>query len=156
MGDRSSVWLGYALIMRRDAIRDAGLRELGAQARLKAIAIDDHGRPRPFGERQKLFAEYKLELKKQHREIALECHPDRNVDVPEDERAQKEQRFKQVTSAVEFLMTLQPRPPAPPRPQIVIINLGGQPMSMGNFRWGGTTTGTSTTTASGNYWPWHG
>jgi hypothetical protein len=160
------VQLRYAGIMRRDAIRDAGLRELGAQGRLKAIAIDDHGHPRPFEERKKLFAEYRIELKKQHRKIALECHPDRNVDAPEEERSRKEERFKQVTRAVEFLMTLGPRPPAQPRPRvqspnprapgIIVINLGGQPMSMGNFRWGGTTTSGGTGTGSSNYWPWHG
>lgn len=155
--------------MRRDAIRDEGLRELGAQARLKEIAIDDHGHPRPFGERKKLYDDYKIELKKKRKEIALECHPDRNVDATEDERSQKEKRFKRVTRAVDFLMTLSPRPPAQPRPQmrvqspsprppgVIIINLGGQPMSVGNFRWGGSsTTATSTTASSGNYWPWHG
>jgi hypothetical protein len=152
--------------MRPDAIRDAGLRELGAHARLRKIAIGDNGQPRPYEERCKLFDAYKAELKKTHRSVALECHPDRNLEASEEDRAKKETRFKRVTSAVDFLMTLAPRPPAQPQPQmhlqhmappgarIIIINLGGQPLSMGNFRWPGGTV-QNTTTASSNYWPWH-
>jgi hypothetical protein len=162
--ERVFALLRYAVVMRRDAIRDAGLRELGAHARLHRIAYDERGAQRPYHDRCKLLDEYKKELKTEHRKMALECHPDRNADTPEDERNRRTERFKRITRAVEFLMGLAPRPSAPPIPRprvrpmpaaaVIIVNLGGQRMHMGDFRWGSTSTSSSTT--SGNYWPWDG
>ncbi|MBW2691003.1 MAG: DnaJ domain-containing protein [Deltaproteobacteria bacterium] len=79
--------------------------------RLRAVDVDATGKLRPYAERIRRFDAYKVELKKTHRAIALECHPDRTRDEPEPERAEKEARFKRVTRAVEHVMKLVPRPP---------------------------------------------
>jgi len=156
-------------MMRPDAVRDAGLRELRANEKLRKISVDDTGRPRPYETRCRLMDEYKAELKKQHRQIALECHPDRTVDLPAKEREAREERFRCVTQAVEFLMKLKPRPPqqrpimkvmplTARAPGVMVINLGGRAMHMGDFRWGSSSAGgyANTTTTTGDYWPWDG
>ena len=111
--------------------------------------------------------EYKSSLKKTHREMALECHPDRNMEASSDDRKAKEERFKRITSAFNFLMRLKPAPPQPvsrPIPNqpfpvrsgfAVIINLGNRGMGINDLRYGTGTTTNQTTTAGG-HWPWHG
>jgi hypothetical protein len=156
--------------VRRDAIRDAGLRELGATSRLNKIAFDGNGRPRPYPERCKLTEEYKSELKKHQREVALECHPDRNIGASDDVLKEQGSRFNRVTRAVNFLMTLSPQEPRPPRPVaprmvpqgmppgvVMVINLGNRGIGITDLRHG-SATATGTTTSGGNqgYWPWHG
>jgi hypothetical protein len=123
--------------MRLDAITIAGLKELGVNARLRAIDVDVQGRMRPFAERVELFEQYKVELKKMHRTVALECHPDRTFAEPAEVRGQKEERFKRITRAVEHVMKLAPRAPRPPAQQYVIVISG----------FGGVTSTATTGTA---------
>jgi len=155
--------------VKRDVIRDAGLKELGAHARLKDIAFEKDGRPRAYPERCRLLKEYKVGLKKLHREMALECHPDRNMDASDDARKVKEERFKRITRAVNFLMGIEsshPRPPRRPptmRPMpirqgfVMVVNMGQGGMGLHDLRFGSTNpNATATSTGSPNYWPWHG
>lgn len=115
------------------------------------------------------MTEYKAELKSEHRKIALECHPDRNMDASDDERKAKETKFKQVTAAVNFLMGIEPSHPRPvqrqptmrpiPRRQgfVMVVNMGQGGMGIHDMRFGSTSTNTTTTSASSpGYWPWHG
>ena len=158
--------------MKRDAIRDAGLRELGAYDRLREISQDAQGRPHPFEERCRRFEEYKVELKKVHRKVSLECHPDRNMDASEEERKRKSERFNRVTRAVNFLLNeLKPKPPQARRPMpmgifsggqvvsrgqggVVIVNLGGQRITINDMRFSGGVSNSTTTSSTGGYWPW--
>ena len=153
--------------MRPDAIRDEGLRELGAKTRLRRVAFDKEGRGRTYLVRCRLLAAYKVELKKTHRAIALECHPDRTVDDPESERTKKEDRFKRITRAVEYVMGLsacppKARPPVARMPsrmpnvraaRVIVVNLGGRSMGIDDLRYG-TAPRTNSTTADD--WPWQG
>lgn len=149
MGGKEPRSWGILCAMRPDAIRDAGLRELGANARLQKMAHDPDGNPRPYDERVKLFDEYKAELKKHHRQVALECHPDRTTELPEEERAAKTARFKRITRAVEFLMTISPRPPQPPRQMMRVIVIGGATAAQGSGWFSMSTNTTSSTVSSG-------
>ena len=111
--------------------------------------------------------EYKVELKKLHREIALECHPDRNMEASDEDRQAKAERFNRTTRAVNFLMGMKPAPPQPARRPVpnqpfpvrggfaVIINLGNRGMGINDLRYGAGTS-TNATSTSGNHWPWHG
>jgi hypothetical protein len=161
--------LRYRIPVKRDAIRDAGLKELGAHARLKAIAFEKNGRARAYPERCRLLTEYKAELKSEHRKIALECHPDRNMDASDDDRKVKEDRFKRITRAVNFLMGIESSHPRPaprvptmrPMPQrqgfVMVVNMGQGGMGLHDMRFGSTSANATTpSTGSQNYWPWHG
>jgi len=157
--------------VKRDAIRDEGLRELGANARLKKIAFDDRGHPRSYPERCKLMEKFKSDLKSEYREIALECHPDRNMDASEDVRRERGERFKRITRAVDFLMTIQPTPPRPPvrrmmpppmaQPNarggfVMVMNMGQGGIGIHDMRFGSSGTTTGAGFVDPNYWPWHG
>lgn len=150
--------------MKRDAIRDEGLRELGVFGRLRKITVDHHGRARPYEERCRLFEEYKAELKKKHREISLECHPDRNLEASEEERERLGAKFNRLTRAINYILNdVKPKPPRRPAPQPVrkvafasrapsgiVVNMNGQPISINDLRFG---TGTTASTGGG-IWPW--
>lgn len=99
--------------MRPDAIRDAGLRELGVHARLRRVAFHNSGQPRTHAERQRLLVDYKAELKKDKKRLALELHPDVNRDLPAPEQAARTEKFKMVTRAIDFVLELDVRPPQP-------------------------------------------
>ena len=164
-GCRDSTRVGYAGIVKPDSIRDAGLRELGAEDRLNQITYDEVGDRRSYEDRVRLFDEYKVELKKEHRAMALECHPDRTGDRPEAERTEKEERFKRVTRAFEWLMKISIRESVPPQPRltprwkvtivqfvpIMVVDMGTNE----RFRppWREETTANSSTCST--YWPWN-
>lgn len=126
--------------MRLDPTIIAGLRELGVNDRLRAIDTDPSGMMRSYEERVRLFEDYKAELKKTHRAVALECHPDRTHDDPADVRARKEDRFKRITRAVDYVLQLRPRP-AVRQPQRLVIVVGSPFVTT-------TTSGTGSTTTS--------
>lgn len=107
--------------MRLDSTITAGLRELGVNDRLRAIDRGPAGGIRSYKERVRLFDEYKAELKKTHRAVALECHPDRTRNDPDDVRARKEDRFKRITRAVEYVMQLRLRHVQPHHQGMVIV-----------------------------------
>lgn len=150
--------MGYCSPMGRDSIRDKGLRDLGATERLRRIAYDANGVANPYPVRCKLLIEYKAELKKHHRKVSLECHPDRTLSDPDETRKEKEARFNEVTRAVNFLMGIAAQRPKPPPvqqpvPQVVIVmNVGGQSFGINDLRHG---TQTSQTRVDPGYWPWH-
>lgn len=130
--------------MRPDRIRDQGLAELGVQGRLQQISHNPYGGLRPYEERIKLLDDYKAELKKLRTKTALECHPDRTADLPEDEQKEKSERMVRINRAVDYVMSLKPRPPAPPMQpfRVVIVSTGN------GFGGSATTTSTNVTGAS--------
>jgi hypothetical protein len=162
--------LRYRIFVKRDSARDEGLKELGANARLKKIAFNGRGQKRSYPERCRLMKEYKLELKTEYRKIALECHPDRNMDASEDVRQTREAYFKRVSRAVDFLMTVEPAKPRAPRMRrpmpmnqgfVMVVNMGQQNLGLNDLRFGTGGKSASTTATGGgftdpNFWPWHG
>ena len=112
--------------MRPNPAREAGLLALRAQERRRRIAYATDGVARPFEERARLMAEYKVELKKEYRRRARELHPDMNQGLPEAEARAKGHELAALTEAVDFLMRLEPRPPTPARARAVvdILDLG--------------------------------
>jgi hypothetical protein len=131
--------------MRPDANRDEGLRELGVHERLKKIGYMADGRPRGIKERTQLFESYKVELKKRKKTLALELHPDVNLEEPEEVRVARTEKLKRVLSAIEFVMALQVRPPPRPRQVFWVI----QGIRTGN-PFSGTQTSTGTMTGAWN------
>lgn len=123
------------------------MRELGVNHRLQAIAFLPNGMSRSYEERARLLDEYKGELKKVYRKVALECHPDRTQGLPEEERCKKEERFKRISAAVDFVMSLSPRPPQQSRAlhaagfRIIVVQHAS---STGSW---------DTSTTSGSGWP---
>jgi len=136
--------------MRPDSIRDAGLRELGVHRRLREVAFSGNGHPRPYGERQRLLEEYKVELKKTKKSLARNLHPDVNGDLPEEERKAKSDEFTRAVRAIDFVLELEVKPPPPPQPMMrqgFVIIIGGNPWGGISFGGGGTSTQTTSTTA---------
>lgn len=133
--------------MRPDRIRDQGLAELGVQERLRRISYNPYGAVRPFEEREELLAEYKAELKKLRNRTALECHPDRTADLPEEEQKKRAERMVRINRVVDYVGTLRSRPPAPPmQPMRVVVVQTNGPVS-----WGSSTTSTA---SSGTTFSW--
>lgn len=107
--------------MRPDAPRDAGLRRLGAERRLKEIAYDEFGQPRPFEERVRRLEAYKAELKLEVRQLARTMHPDLTHDLSDAERAGKAGELAEINAARAFIDKLSVRPPQVLRPSGVVV-----------------------------------
>lgn len=116
------------------------------------------------------MAEYKVELKKEYRRRARELHPDMNQGLPEAEARAKGHELAALTEAVDFLMRLEPRPPAPAyqRPNPATITIHDMAREMRNLDqmmhqqvgrprvvyWSNGSTSSSTTSTNGPGFPW--
>jgi hypothetical protein len=102
------------------------LRELG----ISPGAFQTVRACRTLKEATRKLAALKATAKRGYRDAAFRLHPDRNPDDPE-----KEELFKLVTRVHTQIQELKVRPPAPPRPRVVM-------------HWPSTTVTTSTSSTT--------
>lgn len=62
-----------------------------------------------------MLEDYKIEIKATYRRMSRELHPDMNIGIPAAERKDREDRFKAISAAYEFLSTLSVRDEPAPR-----------------------------------------
>lgn len=129
--------------MRPDPDRDRGLAELGANARLHEVIYRPEGGRWSHEESVARLNAYKAELKKRKADVALECHPDRTGDLPEEERELRRRRFVCISRAVDFVLDLKIAPPrAAPVGRWVVVPVDVRSVTST------TTSATSSWTAS--------